>query len=82
MYLRALPDSIKEYILSATDLKERRQRIIAAVAILREHPLDIFIVAAKQALEFGRTDINTLKMIAARLVRKCGSSVHQICVPN
>lgn len=66
VYLKALPDSIKEYILSATDLKERRQRIIATVTVLREHPLDIVILAAKQALEFGRTDTNSLKMFAAR----------------
>ncbi len=66
VYLRALPDSIKDYILSATDLKERRQRIIAIVDILRQHPLEIAVMAAKQALTYDRTGINSLRMLAAR----------------
>ncbi len=65
VYLRALPDSIKDYILSAQDLKERRQRIIAAVEILRYHSLDIVISAAEKALEYDRTDINSLRVFAA-----------------
>lgn len=65
VYLKALPDSIKEYILSAADLKERRQRIIAAVAILRQYPLDVAVKAAKQALQYGKTDINSLRTFAA-----------------
>lgn len=40
--------------------------IFTTVTVLREHPLDIVILAAKQALEFGRTDTNSLKMFAAR----------------
>lgn len=65
VYLRALPKSIKYYILSAVNLKERRKRIIAVVEVLRRHPLDIVVLAAEQALEYGRTDINCLKMFAA-----------------
>lgn len=65
VYLRALPDSIKDYILSAQDLKERRQRIIGAVEILRYHPLDIAVLATEKALEYDRTDINSLRVFAA-----------------
>ncbi len=65
VYLRALPDSVKDYILSAKDLKERRQRIIAAVEVLRQHPLDIVVLAVEKALEYGRTDINSLRVFAA-----------------
>ena len=64
VYLRALPESIKDYILSAGDLKERRLRIIAAVEVLRQYPLDIVVMAAKKASEYGRTDINSLRMFA------------------
>ncbi len=59
-----MPNSIKEYFLSATDLNERHQRIIATVAVLKEHPLDIVILATKQALVFGKTDINAIKIFA------------------
>jgi len=65
VYLRALPDALKTYILSAPDLKERRQRIIAAVTVLRQYPLAVAVKAAKQALDYGRTDINSLRMFAA-----------------
>jgi transposase len=65
VYLRALPDTLKTYILSAPDLKERRQRIIAAIAVLRQYPLGVAVKAAKQALDYGQTDINSLRMFAA-----------------
>ena len=65
VYLKALPNSIKEYILSAADLKERRQRIIAAVAVLRQYSLEVVIKAAKQALQSNKTDINSLRTFAA-----------------
>ena len=65
VYLRALPDTLKTYILSAPDLKERRQRIMAAVTVLRQYPLGVAVKAAKQALDYGRTDINSLRMFAA-----------------
>ncbi len=65
VYLRALPDSIKDYILSTEDLRERRQRIIATVDILRHFSLDIAVLATEKALEYGRTDINSLRVFAA-----------------
>lgn len=65
VYLRALPDALKTYILSAPTLKERRQRIIAVVTILREYSLDIAVKAAEQAVSDGRTDVNSLRMLAA-----------------
>lgn len=65
VYLKALPDCIKDYLLSARDLKERRQRIKAMVGILRQHPLDIAIKAAGLALSYGKTDEGSLKAFAA-----------------
>ena len=63
--LKALPDVIEEYILTAADLKERRQRIIAMVEILRQYPLDVAVKTARTALEYGKTDISSLKIFAA-----------------
>lgn len=65
VYLNALPEIIRNYILSAKDLRERRQRIIATVEVLRQYSLDIVITATEKALEFGRTDINSLRIFAA-----------------
>lgn len=65
VYLRALPREIKEYILSAKDLKKRRKRIIAAVEILRQHPLETAVLAARTTLEYGRVDLNSLRMFAS-----------------
>ncbi len=65
VYLNALPESIRNYILSAKDFRERRQRIIAAVEVLRQYPLDIVIAATEKALEYNRTDINSLRVFAA-----------------
>ena len=58
---------LKTYILSAPTLKERRQRIIAVVTILREYSLDIAVKAAEQAVSDGRTDVNGLRILAALL---------------
>ena len=65
MYLKALPDSIKEYILSATDPKSAASGSLLLSRFCANIPL-IFILAAKQALSLARTDTNSLKMFAAR----------------
>jgi len=65
VYLKALPDCIKDYLLSAGDLKERRQRIKAMVGILRQYPLDIAMKAAELALSYSKTDEGSLKAFAS-----------------
>lgn len=65
VYLAALPQVIKEYILSAPDLRARRDRIKAMVEVLREYPLAIAEKAAASALEYQRTDEASLKIFAA-----------------
>lgn len=65
VYLKALPDCIKDYFLSTEDLKERRQRIKAMVDVLRQYPLNIAIKAAELALSYGKTNEGSLKTFAA-----------------
>jgi transposase len=65
VYLKALPVPIKSYILSAEDLKKRRQRIKTIVDILRYYPLDIVEKTAELALRHNKTDEGSLKAIAA-----------------
>ncbi|MGI6558565.1 MAG: hypothetical protein ACOX20_06315 [Limnochordia bacterium] len=67
-----MPDVLKTYILSAPTLKERRQRIIAVVTILREYSLDIAVKAAEQAVSDGRTDVNGLRILAALFASTSG----------
>ena len=65
VYLKALPAALNTYILSAANLKERRQLIIAAVTVLRQYHLDVAVKAAQQALDYGKPDINSLRMFAS-----------------
>lgn len=65
VYLKALPDSIKEYFLSTTNLGERRHRISAMVDVLRQYPLEVAERAAENSLRYGKTDEASLKTFAA-----------------
>ncbi len=64
VYLRALPESIKKYILSAEKMPERGRRIAAVVKALRVYSLDAVIAATKKALELNHTDMSSLQLFA------------------
>jgi len=65
VYLKALPDSIKDYFLSTTDLGDRKNRIKAMVDVLGRYPLEVAERAATSSLQYGRTDGASLKTFAA-----------------
>lgn len=64
VYLAALPEVIKEYLL-VPQLSERRERIKTMVELLRVYPLEIAVKAVESALEYQRTDRASLKSFAA-----------------
>ena len=65
VYLKALPDRLKEYFLSTTHLGERRHRISAMVHVLGQYPLEVAEKAAANSLRYGKTDGASLKTFAA-----------------
>ena len=64
VYLRPLPENIKEFFLSTTNLCERRDRIKAMVDVLREYPR-VAERAAANIIQCGKTDEASLKDFAA-----------------
>jgi transposase len=65
VYLKALPDSIREYFLSTRHLGERRNRISAMVDVLGQYPLEVAERAAANSLRYGKTDGASLRTFAA-----------------
>lgn len=65
VYLKAMPDSIKDYFLSTNDLGERGKRISTMVDVLRQYPLEVAERAAVTSLKCGRMDGASLKIFAA-----------------